>query len=113
MGIFLAKEFLASMESLRFPSPLVFVQGFTNHMIWNDTLHVAYRGFAPEFAAGVLVDIFGRGEKLTAAASLVHTWAKLHGHPLSMDLFALSDEKFPSLNAKGFDLKIICLWLEP
>ena len=102
---------MASMQSIRYPSPLVSMVGFSNALIWNDTLHVAWRGFAPDFVASALAELFGRGAKLIMASELARSWAVSRGLELSTDEFSLSDDKHPSLNAKGHDVKILCLWL--
>ncbi|CAE6957720.1 unnamed protein product [Symbiodinium sp. CCMP2592] len=38
-------------------------------------------------------------------------WAKARGYSLSIDEFSLSEERFPSLNAKGYEIKLLCVWL--
>ena len=99
------------MRAMRHPSPLVALERFSNRLIFDDTLHVAYRGFAPNFIAAALIDVFGRGQSLTRAFVMALSWARIRGHELSLDEFALSEDKYPSLNAKGWDCKILCLWL--
>ena len=102
---------MSTMATIPFPCPLLQLNNFTNRMVWDDTLHVAYRGFAPNFVAAALGDLFGRGQALTKACSMAHAWARLRGHELSLDELSLSDERFPSLNAKGWDVKLLCIWL--
>ena len=74
---------------------------------------MAWRGFAADFAASVLVDMFGKGLALQKACDMARHWATSKGHQLSLDEFSLSDDKFPSLNAKAWDVKLVCLWLVP
>ena len=99
------------MRSLKYPSPLVGLENFSNRLVWDDTLHVAFRGFAPDYIASSLVDLFGKGQALNKAFEAALSWAHWHGHPLSCDEFSLSDDKFPSLNAKAWDCKVLSLWL--
>ncbi|CAE7426316.1 unnamed protein product, partial [Symbiodinium sp. CCMP2456] len=104
-------EFRQTMSSLQVPPPIVNMDGFTNSLIFDDTLHVAYRGFAPDFLASTLICIFGRGMALQAACNMAGDWARARGYYLSIDEFSLSDDKFPSLNAKGWEIKLLCLWI--
>ena len=98
------------MASLKHPSPIVQLKGFSNSLIYDDVLHVAYRGFGPEFIASALCDVFGKA-RLTDAFELSRTWARAHDLELSIDEFVLSEDKFPSLNAKGADIKVLSKWL--
>ncbi|CAE7035093.1 unnamed protein product [Symbiodinium sp. CCMP2456] len=41
---------------------------------------------------------------------MLHSWARANGHELAMDEFSFSDD-YPSLNAKGWDIKLVCMWL--
>ena len=86
--------------------------GFHSQLIHFDTLHVCYRGFGPDLTASILLDLFHQNGGLTEAHTLASAWAAAQGLELSCDEFALSsDEKFAFLQAKGADIKIICLWL--
>lgn len=88
--------------------------GFDSKLIHFDTLHVCYRGFGPDLAASVILDLFQGNGGLTRAHTLASTWAKAQGLELACDDFNLNaDEKFAFLNAKGADIKVICLWLVP
>ncbi|CAE7229078.1 unnamed protein product [Symbiodinium sp. CCMP2592] len=99
------------MNSLQVPPPLVSMDGFSNSLIYDDTLHVAYRGFGPDFVASALVCMFGRGMELQRACNMAADWARSHNYYLSIDEFSLSDDKFPALNAKGWEVKLLCLWM--
>ena len=101
------------MRSLKYPSPILQMHGFSNRLIWDDVLHVAWRGFAADFVASVLVDMFGKGGALLRAHDLAKHWAKWRGLELALDEFSLSEDAYPSLNAKGNDIKMLCLWLVP
>ena len=86
--------------------------GFHSKLIHFDTLHVCYRGFGPDLTASILLDLFHQNGGFTEAHTLASAWAAAQGLELSCDEFALSsDEKFAFLQAKGADIKIICLWL--
>ena len=98
------------MRAMPFPSPVISMTGFSNRLIWDDSLHVAYRGFAADWVGSVLVDLFGRGNALVEAAASATWWAKSHGHVLSIDEFSF-DESYPSINAKAWDVKLLCQWL--
>ena len=87
------------------------MDGFSNSLIFDDTLHVAYRGFAPDFVASALICMFGRGLALQTACNMAADWARAHGHYLSIEEFSLSEDKYPSLNAKGWEVKLLCLWI--
>ncbi|CAE7652163.1 unnamed protein product, partial [Symbiodinium microadriaticum] len=104
-------EFCSTMQSLPSPPPLVFMDGFTNALVFDDTLHVAWRGFAADFLASCLILIFGKGVGLQRACENAGLWARARGYSLSIDEFSLSDDKFPSVNAKGYEIKICCTWL--
>ena len=106
-----AEEFLSTMNLQRHPSPLLRLPGFSNCLVWDDTLHVAYRGFAADFIGSALVDLFGRGTALTRAFDLAHAWTAYCNVTLSIDEFSISDDKFPMLNAKAWDIKLLCMWL--
>ena len=101
---------MATMRAMPFPSPVISMPGFSNRLIWDDSLHVAYRGFAADWVGSVLVDLFGRGNALVEAAASATWWAKSHGHVLSIDEFSF-DESYPSINAKAWDVKLLCQWL--
>ena len=45
-------------------------RNFSNRLIWDDALHVAWLGFAPDFVASVLVDMFGNADALLRAHDL-------------------------------------------
>ena len=87
------------------------MEKFSNALIWDDVLHVAYRGFAPDFLASALTDACGKGLRLTRAAECAQSWAASRGLELSMDDFSISEGPYGSLNAKAMDVKILCLWL--
>ena len=99
------------MQSLPVPPPLVDLPGFTNALMFDDTLHVAWRGFAADFLASSLVQMFGKGAELQKACDMADHWARARGYALSIDDFSFSDDRFPSLNAKGYEIKLLCLWL--
>ena len=98
------------MACLRHPSPALTVPGFSNCLICKDVLHVAYRGFGPDFIASALIDCFGKGKTLNDAFELASSWAAYRGVQLSIDDFWFSDDKYPSLNAKGWDIKLLSQW---
>jgi len=105
------EDFLATMNNLQFPSPILNVSGFSNRLIWDDSLHVAYRGFAADVCGSMVADMFGKqGALLSKAGDMLHSWARANGHELAMDEFSFSDD-YPSLNAKGWDIKLVCMWL--
>ncbi|CAE7897476.1 unnamed protein product, partial [Symbiodinium necroappetens] len=105
------QEFMATMQGLPFPSPLVSMPGFSNRLIWDDSLHVAYRGFAADWVGSVIVDIFGRGTAaLVEAHECASWWAKSHGYTLAIDDFSF-DDGYPSILAKAWDVKLLCQWL--
>ncbi|CAE7830905.1 unnamed protein product [Symbiodinium sp. CCMP2592] len=88
------------------------ITGFHNKLIHYDTLHVCYRGFAPDLVASVMLDIFPDRGGLIKAHDLCCLWAKANGAELACDDFILNaDEKYATLNAKGADIKLVCLWL--
>ncbi|CAE7623014.1 unnamed protein product [Symbiodinium sp. CCMP2592] len=104
-------EFCQTMKNLAVPPPIVDLPGFSNALIFDDTLHVAWRGFAADFLASSLINIFGKGAALQKACDMAGQWAKARGYSLSIDEFSLSEERFPSLNAKGYEIKLLCVWL--
>ena len=69
----IAQEFLAMMGRQPFPSPILRLPGFSNRLIHDDALHVAWRSFGPEFVASAIVDVFGLGSKLTMNSSFPMT----------------------------------------
>ena len=100
------------MDLLKFPSPVLKLGPFTNRLMWDDTLHVAWRGFAPDFLGSALVDQFGRGAVLRKACEAAWLWARSHNLEIAVDEFTFAEgEKFPSVNAKGWDVKNLCVWL--
>ena len=107
------KEFQRALLATQFPSPLLDVDGFTNQLVWPDTLHIAFRGFAPNFAASCLQDFFSKN-KLDRAFDLLKAWATAHDVQICMDEIVMGDDGgFPTLNAKGFDIKHVCIFLAP
>ena len=98
------------MRGLHYPSPILNVAGFSNRLIWDDTLHVAFRGFAADYTASAIIDLFGRAGS-TRASELLHSWSKMNQLEISLDDFSFSDDSYPSLNAKAWDIKLVCLWL--
>ncbi|CAE7210475.1 unnamed protein product, partial [Symbiodinium sp. CCMP2592] len=83
------------------------ITGFHNKLIHYDTLHVCYRGFAPDLVASVMLDIFPDRGGLIKAHDLCCLWAKANGAELACDDFILNaDEKYATLNAKGADIKL-------
>ena len=102
---------MATMGNLQFASPIIRAPGFSNRLIWDDSLHVAYRGFAADFCGSVVAEIFGKqGNLLMRGTEMLHCWARANGHALSMEEFSFSDD-YPSLNCKGWDVKLVCMWL--
>ncbi|CAE7679498.1 unnamed protein product [Symbiodinium sp. CCMP2592] len=104
-------EFCQTMKNLAVPPPIVDLPGFSNALIFDDTLHVAWRGFAADFLASSLINIFGKGAALQKACDMAGLRAKARGYSLSIDEFSLSEERFSSLNAKGYEIKLLCVWL--
>ena len=95
----------------RWPTPLLDVPGFSNDMIWPDTLHIAFRGFAANFTASCLHDVFA-ASKFDQAFCMLKSWATSQNVQLSMDEIAIGDDGgFPSLNAKAWDVKLVCMFL--
>ena len=87
------------------------MRGFSNHLIHFDTLHVLYRGFGPDFVGSTLLSVFG-SRALGEAHDLAHAWCRLHGAELSVDEFSFAYEgKYPNLMAKGWDVRLLILWL--
>ena len=102
---------MATMGNLDFPPPIIHAPGFTNRLIWDDSLHVAYRGFAAELCGSMVVEMFGKqGNQLLRASEMLHCWARANSHELSLLEFSFSED-YPSLNAKGWDVKLVCMWL--
>ncbi|CAE7465291.1 unnamed protein product, partial [Symbiodinium pilosum] len=90
---------------------IVGARGFSSHLIHFDTLHVLYRGVGPDFVASTLVLVFGQ-KLLPEAHELARSWCRAQGASLSVDDFTFSYEgRFPSLNAKGWDVRLLLLWL--
>ena len=90
---------------------IVNVHGFSSHSIFFDTLHVMFRGVGPDYVASTLIVVFGH-QQLSEAHTLAHSWCRAHGLELSVDEFTFSFEgKFPNLNAKGWDVRCLILWL--
>ena len=109
----MCEEFQALLRGGQFPTPLLDVDGFTNFLIWPDTLHIAFRGFAVNFAASCLQDFFPKNE-MDKAFMLLKTWAQSHDLELAMDEISFGDDGgFPTLNAKGWDIKLVCMFLVP
>ncbi|CAE7204615.1 unnamed protein product [Symbiodinium sp. CCMP2592] len=104
-------EFMTTMGNLDVPPPIIHVPGFSNRLIWDDSLHVAYRGFAAELCGSMVVDMFGKqGNQLLRATEMLHCWAKSNGLFLSLDELSFSED-YPSLNCKGWDIKLVSMWL--
>jgi hypothetical protein len=94
-------------------------------MIWNDTLHVIYRGFLPEFLGSALMELAAEKvwlpsrslqDNLDRAYSMCRDFLSSSGlGRLSLDDFAKSsfdnDHNFPALPGKAQDSKLIALWL--
>ena len=83
--------------------------------VQDDVLHVVYRGFGPDWIASALIEIFGKTEAALAKAhSLAKSWARAKKVELSVDEFNIIQEKgYPQLAAKGYDIKLLILWLAP
>ena len=108
------QEFRQTLLAGQWPTPLIDVQSFSNHLIWPDPLHVAYRGFAPNFAASCLLDFFHGSGGLDNAFDCLKSWSKARAVEISMDEINVGDDGgFPTLNAKGFDVKWVCVFLAP
>ena len=76
-----------------------------------DVLHVCYRGFGPDYVASCLLEIF-KANQLGQAHDLACLWAKKDGQGLACDDLAIAMEQhFPTLQAKGMDIKLLILWL--
>ena len=116
------EDFIAS---LTMPNKLALFSGFKNCMIFNDPLHVIYRGFLPEFLGSVLLDLamshyFAPSKtiqiNLDVAYQRCAAFLQRHGlGSLSLDDFTkegLDDEYgFASLPGKATDAKLVCHWL--
>ena len=74
---FETKEFYHTMKNLAVPPPIVDLPGFSNALIFDDTLHVAWRGFAADFLASSLIDMFGKGAALQKACDMAGIVRKL------------------------------------
>ena len=96
---------------LAFPLPIIKARGFCNKLIPDDTLHVAWRGFVPEFLASASVDVLGTGDALLRPHELDKLWAKRCGLELSTVACILSEDAYLYLNAKSWDLKLLRSWL--
>ena len=114
-------EFLASLDK---PNRLAQSVHFRNHMIFNDTLHVVYRGYLPEFVGSAIMELakekFWSTGSLQANLDAAFRSCKLFLEStklgqLSLDDFSKSsldgEEGFPSLPGKGHDAKLVALWL--
>ena len=108
----LTKEFMETLRRSNAVLPAIAtVRGFSNHLIHFDTLHVLYRGFGPDFVGSTLLSVFG-GRALGEAHDLAHAWCRLHGCELSVEEFSFAYEgKYPNLMAKGWDVRLLILWL--
>ena len=51
---------------------------------------------------------------MNTAYELLRAWAVMHDVRISMDDITFGDDGgFPTLNAKGWDIKLVCLFLAP
>ena len=113
-------EFIASLPR---PNALCLWESFHNSLIFNDPLHVVYRGFAPSFVSSLLVllvgkQFFGHGklqQQYDAAYDAAAQFLKQSGlEPLSLEEFTRAsiglDDGYPEMNAKGADIKSLIYW---
>ena len=108
----ICKDFTETLREADAELPAIAgARGFSSHLIHFDTLHVLYRGVGPDFVASTLVLVFGQ-KLLPEAHELARSWCRAQGASLSVDDFTFSYEgRFPSLNAKGWDVRLLLLWL--
>ena len=72
---------------------------------------MCFRGFGPNWAASCLQDMFPKN-KMDVAFDLLKAWATFNEHELSMDEISFGDDGgFPTLNCKGWDVKLVCKFL--
>ena len=108
----IAQEFRETLLAEPFPSPLLQIEGFAPQLVWPDPLHVAFRGFAANWAASCIQDMFPMNQ-MEKAFDMLQNWARATGAQLAMDDFTFGDDGgFPTLNCKGWDVKLVCLFLD-
>lgn len=108
----MAQEFIQAFRDSKRPlSPLATLNGFHPRLTWDDTLHVVFRGFGPDFLAGALTDLFGT--ELDMAFDLAKMWVQQQGLWLDCKELVISDAAYGSLNVKGRDCKVLLLWMAP
>ena len=104
------KEFVDTFRPWnRTLSPLTALPTFHPRLIWDDVLHVNYRGFAPDYLGSCLLDIFGN--KLDVALDLARLWRKSRSLKLECDELVLAEGGYATLNCKGHDARILILFM--
>jgi hypothetical protein len=114
-------EFLGSLSA---PNRLALSMHFRNFMIYNDTLHVIYRGFLPEFLGSAIMELahakFWNNGTLQFNLDEAFRRCKLFLQSTKLGQLSLDDFSkisfdgefgFPSLAGKGHDAKLVALWL--
>ena len=114
-------EFIASLPR---PNDLAVWESFHKSLIFNDPLHVVYRGFAPSFVSSALMllvesKFFGLGvlqQQYDAAYYAAGQFIKQSGlEALSLEDFTRAsiglDDGYPEMNAKGADIKSLIFWV--
>ena len=116
--IFGVQDFLQTLRNANpnqnIPEIALFA-GFHPWLVFFDTLHVCYRGFGPDLVASVLIDVWGRTTNALANAhELAASWCKANFYPdLACEEFVFTTEGgFPTLGAKGTDIKSLLLFLD-
>lgn len=112
------------LQSLKYPNALAQANFFHPTMIFNDPLHVVYRGFGPSFISSCIVALvrsgfFGSGKLQTcydqAYADATNFAAHLNLDRLSIDEFSRStlglEDLYPELACKGADCKTLIYWM--
>lgn len=108
--VFPIKEFRRSVSNhTSFVSPLMELEGFHPLLIFNDPLHVAYRGFVPDFLASAFQCLFPDADVLLEH---IRDYCRVNNWCIGLDEIAYTTENgYPSLNCKGYDAKILALFL--
>ena len=107
------QDFMETLQANSAELPaLVQMRTFHSWCVHFDVLHVAYRGFGPDYIASVLQLLFKGNCEMARGHQLAKGWAKAQGVDLACEEFNISMESsFPTLQAKGMDIKLLTLWL--
>jgi hypothetical protein len=120
-----SQESLAEFrQSLPLPNPLADASFFSNAFIFSDPLHVLWRGICPSFVASTVIKLSRKG--VWGMGNIQDRWdcaydsacefiKRASREKLSIDEFNSASmsvaDGYPEMNAKGADIKSLCLWL--